>query len=129
MKNQETKVQHKHLQELFARYNTKLRKRPSVVTHAAYGTRTKLTPLQFAVYETAIKANALAWRNAEGPLPRFDSTDTPVEDNAEWYEMIATKDGFKLHYDPSISMEQANEDYYICVDWLAEEGLYHDLVD
>jgi len=118
------------IESLFLKYRTRLRDKPTTVTHAVYGTSKELTPLQFAVYETAMKAHALNWRNCPAKaMAHFDNTTTPAEDNAEWMDQLAGKDGIQLLYDPSIDFEQAGRDHYACVDWLTKEGLYYDLLD
>ena len=137
----------KHLQ-LFSRYNVRLRQANSKVFHPAYKTWTEVTPLQFALYESAIKAidahyQALirtryvpqATANMGHIVISHEGASSPdseaqwrasYEGHRRWHTEIANQDGFKLEA-VELSPEVASADYRYCCKELG--SLYHDLLD
>lgn len=112
----------KKLDALLAKWKTARRETPSVVRHATNGIETQVDPLQFAVYETAIKAVYSSWQ--------LSGMMTAVM--RQWYQSLARKDGITLPGRDDlgrISSQDAASDYRYCVKLLSDDGLYRELLD
>ena len=114
----------KQLTKILQRYDVKLRTKDTTVTHLLYGNVTVCTPLQFAAYEAAVKAQHLSWMLADCP-PEW-RTQTEMHN-----KRIADKDGFSL---PKADLtrfnsKQAAEDYHYCKSLIMGDDLYFALLD
>ena len=138
----------KKYQQLFDRYNVHLRNTKSKVYHPAHHTWTEVAPLQFALYETAIKAIDAHYqalirigyvpkraRNVVNLVISPMGSSTPDSDaewlachesSRQWHGEIAKRDGFQL-VEVEVSAEAAYADYCYCCRELG--GLYYDLLD
>lgn len=138
----------KKYQQLFARYNVHLRQANSKVYHPAYHTWTEVTPLQFALYETAIKAIDAHYqaliriryvpqgaKNVVNIVISPKGSSTPASDAEwlasyerarQWHAEIAKQDNFELE-EVKVSPDVAYADYRYCCRELGP--LYHDLLD
>jgi len=132
---------------LFARYGVKQRETTSTVHHPYKGA-TEVNPLQFALYETAIKALDAHYQalirtrfvpqtpsNVVNIVVSPKGTSTPVaesewlasyENDRCWHRQIAEQDGFTLE-DFTLTANAAYADYRYCCNELGE--LYYDLLD
>src|SRR4051812_34374000 len=98
----------KKLEGLFDRYQVKLRKGNSKVTHALYGSTVEINPVQFAVFETAIKALAVSWELSNWP-------QSDIEKFMQWQLSIAQRNGIELcGFSGKLTSEQAADDYRYC---------------
>lgn len=116
----------KNLQLLLDRYGTKIRKTDSVVIHQVTREQSTLPPIEFAVYETGLKAIAALWATTDDDAgPQFTS----------WNRGIAAKDGFLDEMNVVLAQatadksEQYRGDYYECVRLIRNAGLYYALFD
>ena len=110
----------KPLDAIFKRYGVVLRKANSTVEHAMNGCETMLTPIEFAVYESAIKALHCSYIAAGQLHPDF----------ARWHERIAKLGGFTLPTEADEGIEAAKayaSDYHRCVRLLGDR--YMELFD
>ena len=115
-----------NLSTIFARYKVKLRKRTSIVVHAVYGIETVCSPLVFATFEAALKAEYL---NRMAAVAAGLMDDQGFE---RWYGMLAGGNGFalpELTGDPDRIVKQTHLDYGYCVNKIMEAGLYYELLD
>lgn len=118
--------QTKKLQKIFDRYNVGLRDENTIVTHQTYGRKTELNPLQFAVYETAIKSVYIANQTVHFDVKRLF-----------WFQRICDDSDINLPYIEEVTdldkakaeAQQAASDYHYCVHLLSRAGLYYQLLD
>ena len=114
---------------LFEKYTVQLREHTESVTSVRTGELVTLTPQQLAVFETATKANYIMhFVIAAGHDDMSEMAGVVL-----FHQAIADEAGFHL---PWISDEQAAQgwqdaakDFARCAEWLAEAGLYYDLLD
>jgi hypothetical protein len=120
----------KKLEVILKRWNTKIRREPSVVVHATSGRRTTVEPLAFAVYETAIKA-VFALNQSMPPQEFVNVTwEENLAQERRWYGMIAAKDGFVLpEITPATDPDTCYADWTYCRQLILREGLYYELLD
>jgi hypothetical protein len=118
------------LQSVLNRWNTAIRPQPSVVVHEVYGVNTTVEPLIFAVYETAIKA-IYALEQTEPPYKITNRTwGRHLAESKQWYERIASKDGFELpEITADIQPKQCYSDWIYCRNLIIRKGLYYRLLD
>lgn len=126
----------KRYQQLFARYHVRLRQANSKVYHCLRPRATEVTPLQFALFETAVKAIDAHYQalirmryvpNMGSSTP--DSADEWVasyESTRELHGNIARRNGFTLE-NSQVSPEVAHANYLYCCRELGD--LYYDLLD
>jgi hypothetical protein len=137
----------KNYRPLFTRYTVELRETNSTVYHPYKGSK-ELTPLQFALFETAIKAidahyQALIRTNYVPKSPAntvnivvsLDGASNPdseaewlasYEHARRWHREIAERHGFTLEK-LDLPPEAAYADYLYCCKQLGP--LYYDLLD
>jgi hypothetical protein len=120
----------KKLQGVLHRWNTTIRPQPSVVVHEVYAISTTVEPLMFAVYETAIKA-IYALKQTEPPYELTDKTwETHLAESKQWYERIASQDGFELpEITADIDRKKCYTDWILCRNLIIRNGLYDRLLD
>jgi hypothetical protein len=106
------------LDAMFKRYAVVVRKTTTTIIHALYGTEHVLTPMEFAVYEAAIKAIHCGYLAAG---------ETGFE---AWHERIAQIGGFALPTEAEEGIEAAKKyagDYHSCCRLLSDR--YMELFD
>lgn len=120
----------KKLQKLLDKWQTNLRQTPQVVTHQGSGERAEISPLQFAVYETALKA-----------LSTHYFVELRLRDNRHWaietlvyYHGVAGRNDIHLPWidDKQITQKHCDStanDYNYCCGLIIKDGLYYQLLD
>lgn len=119
----------KKLQGYFDKYEVKLRDEPQAVLHEMKKTTCTVTPLQFGVYELALKAIALA-NYCANPM------DYTFSGQGDWYATLFENSrilGPEYPHDSHINnrriIESHSDVYRYCCRLLADAGLYYDLLD
>jgi hypothetical protein len=111
----------KRLEALLKKYRVTLRTSNSVVEHQTYRTKTTVPPLEFAVFEAAVKAVDASWVAAQ-----FGGHDR------QWNQHLAAINGFDLLDEITPGFEATRDyakDYHYFCKLLKEAGLYYDLLD
>jgi hypothetical protein len=110
----------KKLAAIFKKYKVALRDHDSEVYHPVYRTTTQIDPLQFAAYETAIKAQYVAWKSHPA-----------TQNHTDGFKRIAFKDGFVLPSGDFTQADgiQASKDLGYCTHLIGKDGLYYALLD
>lgn len=115
----------KKLADLFRCYDTEIRKTDSVVEHQTTGEKTTVSPVAFAVFETAMKAVYAS--NCSAP---DEWREMFVESgHAGWYQHLANVNDFDLPTEGWQTAEKYAQDYGYCVRLLQNAGLYYSLLD
>lgn len=122
----------KRLEALLEKYGVKLRTTESVVEHLTYRTKTTVPPLEFAVFEAAVKALDASWLAAAGNAGSLTVGSQVIRYDRQWHRHIATINGFALldEITPGMaaSRDYALDNHYFS-NLLKEAGLYYDLLD
>jgi hypothetical protein len=126
----------KKLKGLMKRYGVKLRESPSQVTHLTYQRTKEVDPVAFAVFETAIKANTLAWMlwHTDSPDDRLQIVANTRAIYANCSPPIAGHEHLPIITEEmennSVKLVQQHSDvYHYCAKILVDAGLYYDLLD
>jgi hypothetical protein len=111
------------------KYKTTLRTTGTPVTHPTYQTTKTLNPVEFAVYETCLKCEYI--RQFIGAAM---SDQRQLLGLMVYYQQLADPCRISLPHIPGTWLNEAKRaeasaDFRATASWIAEAGLYYDLLD